>query len=649
MTIMRIPGRALAAAALAAIVFALGLAPCAPARAQTAEYRVRGPLTFDGIPPLKPVPQRRLRRYALRQGTTFLQWLPGGDMLVEIHSGRAVRLARLGRALAKPHPLASLSLPVSWVRLRGASLAFVRRSDGYPQLYLDAGPTPARQVTRGTELRGTPLCSRDDRSLAFYGGGPGGDEGAVYIENVARGGRPRLVVGTLKGTWRLLDWSPDGKRLLLADVTRQEANVLYVVAVAGGPLERLPVSPARIASARFSPGGSAIYLLSDQGGQFERLFRFDLRTHLLRRVSVKVPWDVEQFAVSADGRYVAYTVDDDGRSLLTVIDNRIKLAVPLPWLRDGVIEHIRFDSRDRLAFTYQSAQHPPGVYVYDAGRGVLRRWTRRPAGPAAGQLAAARLIHYPTWDRVDGNWRMISAYVYLPHVSGPAPVLVLLHAGVASQFRPRWRPFVQFVVNELGYVVIAPNVRGSSGYGKTFRALADGRLRQYAVRDVGALLVWIGLQPGFDARRVALMGRGYGGWLALNSLAMFDGQLRGAIDVAGIADLADYVTHAPATRIGRRMAEFGDAYDPPVARFLRRISPLDEVARIRSPVLVVQGLDGAGSRAANSRQLAYLLRFHRDKVWLLTARNAGDDFSPPADRAAFLATAAQFLRDLAKK
>lgn len=649
MTSMKIFGRAPAAAALGAIVLSVGIAQGAPARAQSADYRTRGALTFDGIPPVSPALEKRVARYMPCRGTRFLQWLPHGGMLVAIHSCQSVRLARLNGPLAKPRPLISLRRPVPWVWSQGGRLAFVRRSDGHPQLYLDEGSKPARQVTRGDELRGAPLWSSHGPSLAFYGAGPADGRGAVYDENVAQGGLPRLVVGALSGRWRLLDWSADGKWLLLADVTRPEANVLYLLELSSGSLERLPVPPARIASARFAAGGSAIYLLSDQGGRFERLFRFDLRTHVLEPASAKASWDIEQLAVSRDGRYIAYTVDDDGRSILTVIDNRLKLALPIPWLRDGVIGNIRFDSRDHLAFTYQSARHPPGVYVYYPGRRVLERWTAPVGKPGTRPLAAARLIHYPTWDRVNGNWRMISAYVYLPPAHGPAPVLILLHAGVHSQFRPRWRPFIQFVVNELGYVVIAPNVRGSSGYGTAFRALADGWRRQYAVRDIGALLVWIGLQPGFDVHRVVLMGRGYGGWLALDSLATFDGHLRGAIDEAGIADLADYVAHAPAGRIERRMAEFGDTDDPPVARFLRHISPLGEVKRIRSPVLIVQGLDGTGSRAAQSRQLAYLLRFHHDKVWLLTAGNAGNDFSPPADRAAFFATAAQFLGRLAKK
>ena len=645
MTSTKAPGRA-RAAALTAIACAAGLAPQAHARATAFDYRVRGPLTFSGIPPAGAALAQRLKRYAPWQGTRFLQWLPGGGMLVQRRSAQRVRLERLTAPLGPPQPLASPGAPVSWARCRGGSLAFVRDSEGHPQLYLVSGSGPARPLTRGAALRGTPLWSPDGRSLAFYGAGPGGSGGAVYIENIERSGLPRLVVGALKGRWRLLDWSADGKKLLLADLNRPDGTRLVVVDVGHGTREPLAVPAARITSARFAPGGAAVDLISDQDGEFEQLFRFDLRTHALQRLSADVPWDVERFAVSADGTYIAYTVDEDGRSLLTVIDNRLNLAVPVPWLRDGVIGDLRFDSAHRLAISYQSARQPPGVYVYEADRRVLKRWTRPPAALRAARLARARLIHYPTWDRVNGNWRMISAYIYLPPAPGPAPVLILLHSGADSQFRPRWRPFVQFVVNELGYAVIAPNVRGSSGYGKSFRALADGWRRNDAVRDVGALLVWIGMQPGLDVRRTVLMGCGYGGWLALNSLATFDGHLLGVIDVGGIASLPDYVSHAPAGQIDRRMAAFGDPADPAVAEFLQHISPLGEVARIRRPVLIVQGLRSAGARARDSQQLAYLLRFHRDTVWLLTASDTGNHFSGTADRQALVVTAAQFLQRL---
>jgi dipeptidyl aminopeptidase/acylaminoacyl peptidase len=291
-------------------------------------------------------------------------------------------------------------------------------------------------------------------------------------------------------------------------------------------------------------------------------------------------------------------------------------------------------------------------------QGTVTRWTHSEVGPLdPASFAAAQLIHYPTWDRHGLSRRTLSAYAYLPRVptgtgvgSTRAPVLVVLPGGhdLHAQSRPGWNPFIQFAVNDLGYAVIAPNVRGSSGYGKAFRALDGGKLRDDAVRDVGALLVWIGLQPGLDAHRVVVMGQGYGGFLALASLATYGDHLQGAIDVAGIANLVDFVDHSPAAERAQRVAEFGDVQDTDMRAFLDRISPLGSVALIHHPVLIVQGLDAPGSRAADSQQLVWRLRSEGNQAWFLSATDAGSDLITPADREAYLETAAQFLRMLAR-
>jgi dipeptidyl aminopeptidase/acylaminoacyl peptidase len=142
---------------------------------------------------------------------------------------------------------------------------------------------------------------------------------------------------------------------------------------------------------------------------------------------------------------------------------------------------------------------------------------------------------------------------------------------------------------------------------------------------------------------VAVIGHGYGGFLALASLATYGDHLQGAIDVAGIANLVDFVGHSPPAERAERVAEFGDVQDAGMRAFLDRISPLDNVALIHRPVLIVQGLDAPGSRAADSQQLVWRLRSERDQVWYLSASDAGNDFTTPVDRQAYLGAAAQFL------
>ncbi len=636
MTFPKMVATALTATALTALCFA----PRARAAAASA---------VSDVPPLAPALARRLARAEHWRGARFLDWLPGGGMLLEAYTGRRILLERKGTAGARARVLAPLAAGIrrALAPRLGSGLLYPQHAGGHIQWLLREGADAASRIAPGQHISGAPVWSAHGRRLAFLGSAPGGAREAVYIERVGHAGVARLVVGALAGRWRLLDWSPNGGRLLLVRDDGPDEQSLYTVRANNGELTRLPLPPARIPAARFADGGAAIEFISNQDGNYERLLRFESRSGRVRAVSATLPWDVTQFATSADGRYVAYTVDVDGQSHLHVRDRRLKLDIAVPWLRDGVIDDLRFDAGHRLAFTFQSSRQPPEIDVYDTHTGLMRHWDTDAPG-ALGPLgpARARLVHYPTWDRVDGNQRMLSAYIYLPPGSGPAPVLIVLHAHVAGQFRPRWRPFLQFVANDLGYAVIAPNVRGSSGYGRRFRALADGTHRDDAVRDIGALMVWIGMQPGFDVHRIVLMGRGYGGWLAINCLATFDGHLLGAIDVDGIASLDDYVTRAPATARAFRAAEIGDPQDPSVSSFLRRISPLGEVGRIRAPLLIVQGLAGDATRAADARQLAGLLRFHGRPVELLTAAGAGRRLREPRARHAFHAAAARFLEAL---
>ena len=650
---LRPPRAFLAACALALSLLADGC----PADAQpfaVPTHRIDGTLVFDGIPPADATLAAQVRRYEQWRQARFLDWLPDGSLLIATRFGQESQVHRIASPLGMREQLTFGADSVSQARAprTGSGFVFERESAGYPQLYQYAGPGSVRELTQGNYLHGSPVWSHDGKRVAFFGTDRNGVAYDIYVVNLAAGTRPQLVIAGATGAWRPLDWSADDSKLLLLNSLSPEKSLLDVADVATGALTPVAVPQARITAAQFAPDGVGFYLISDAQSDFEQLLYYNPITKLTRRVSADVPWDVEEFSVSAGGHYLAYLVNEDGESHLTVLDTLRNLEFKPPGLADGRIENIRFDdSGQKLAFSYESARSPRDVYVYDVAQGTLQRWTRSEVGPLdRASLAKAQLIHFPTWDRFGLNRRALSADVYLPRGPSPCPVLIALPGGrqLNSEFRPGWKPFIQFAVNDLGYAVIAPNVRGSSGYGKAFRALDGGRLRDDAVRDVGALLVWIGLQPGLDAHRVAVMGQSYGGFLALASLATYGDHLQGAIDVAGIANLVDFVGHSPVAERAQRVAEFGNAQDADMRAFFDDISPLDNVARIHRPVLVVQGLDAPGSRVADSQQLVWRLRSEGNPAWYLSATDAGNDFTTPADRQAYLETAAQFLKMLAK-
>ncbi len=546
----RTPSRARAALTIPVCLLISAVSAQAQQPPGVPSHQERGNLILEGVPPLDTAIAARLERYQQSRQATFLDWQADGSMLVATRFGEVEQVHRIANPLGMREQLTFSQDPVSVARApgKGPGNGFVflkdHGGDENAQVYYYAGSGNVRQLTTGNFLHSSPVWSHDGKRVAFSGNERDGMSYDVYLADVSNAPAPRLIVGGQQDTWYPLDWSADDTKLLLWKYVSAEESYLYIADVATGSFTPVDASGRKISvnAAKFAPDGRGIYMVSVEDGEFAQLRYLDPVSHEERTVSPEVPWDIENFDVSVDGHYIAYVVNEDGHSRLTVVDSQRKLELTPAGLPDGQISNIRFDNTGkRLAMSVDSAQAPRDVYVYDLGRSAIERWTKSEVGPLdVSTLAAAELIRYPTWDRVAGKQRMISAYVYRPRGTATCPVVIDIHGGPESQFRPHWDPFIQFLVNDLGYAVIAPNVRGSSGYGKTFLKLDDGVLREDAVRDIGSLLFWIGLQPAFDRDHVAVMGGSYGGYMALASLASYGDRLRGGIDVSGISSFVSF-------------------------------------------------------------------------------------------------------------
>ncbi len=625
-------------------------------------HRESGALVFDNIPPRDAALAARLSRYLESRSASFLDWLPDGSVLIATRFGATEQLHRVAAALGVREQLTFYADPVTVARAAPAGGGFVflkdQAGDEDAELYYRAADGTVRQLTSGKFVHGSPVWAHDSRRVAFFGNDRDGESFDVYTADVAAHTAPQLLVGGGKtdsrtDSWYPLDWSADDAKLLVERYVSVSESDLYVADVGSGVLT--PVDPkgskAGIRTAKFSPDGHGIYELSDEAGEFTQVLYKDLATHETRHLTPDAAgWDVEEFDLSPDGRYLAYVLNEDGRSHLVLEDIASRIETSPAGVPEGVISGLRFDrSGDRMAFAVESAQAPRDVYVYDIRHDKLERWTQSEAGPIeTRERVSPELVRFPTWDRVAGHQRMLSAYLYRPPTAaGPCPVVVLIHGGPEAQFRPGWEPFVEFLVNELGYAVIAPNVRGSSGYGKGFLALDNGELREDAVRDVGSLLVWLGVQTAFDREHVAVMGSSYGGYMALASLVTYGERLSGGIDVAGISDFVTFLANTAPYRRDLRRAEYGDERDPHMRAFLDRISPLTNAGRIKKPLLVVAGLNDPRVPASQSDQLVWRVRSGGGEVWYLTAKDEGHGFRRKTDRDALLETEATFLEKLA--
>ena len=207
------------------------------------------------------------------------------------------------------------------------------------------------------------------------------------------------------------------------------------------------------------------------------------------------------------------------------------------------------------------------------------------------------------------------------------PVIVSIHGGPEAQARPGFMSRWNYFIDEMGIAIIQPNVRGSTGYGKTFVALDNGMRREDSVKDVGALLDWIALQPDLDASRVLVEGGSYGGYMALAVATHAGNRIAGAIDVVGVANFVSFLENTESYRRDLRRVEYGDERDPAMRDFLTRISPVNNAAQIRAPLFVVHGRNDPRVPYTEAEQIVTAVRKNGVPVWYLLADNEGHGYA----------------------
>jgi dipeptidyl aminopeptidase/acylaminoacyl peptidase len=633
------------------------------ANAQSPARETRGNLVLEGIPPHSTRALETLDGWLAGRGANFQDFMADGSILITTRFGDADQVHHVAHPGAARTQLTFDIDPAGGASANPASgsrmFLFARDRGGNEnaQLYLqDLDTRQTKRVTDGRSRHGGALWSRDGKRLAFQSNARNGINQDVYIADIDGSSGARLVVASQGQTWTPLDWSADGQRLLLLDYSSVTDASLYVAEIATGAFTRVPLSgdPAKpspqsgIGSARFSADGQGVWLTADLGGEFRQIRYVDLVSGSLRTLTANLPWDVDDFEISADGRWLAYVANVDGFSELFIADLGAGLTLRPSGLPAGLISNLRFDRQGKtLGMSIESSQSPRDAWTYDIERTEATRWTRSETGlidPT--KLVAAAVFRYPTWDRVGRAQRQIPALIHKPAKSGRHPVVIDIHGGPEGQSRPGYSPFAQYLVNELGYAVIQPNVRGSTGYGRSFTMLDNGRLREDSVRDIGALLSWIAAQPDLDADRVVVMGGSYGGYMVLASLIAYGDRLKGGINVVGISNFVTFLTNTSGYRRDLRRVEYGDERDPSMRAFLRRISPLEKASMIRRPLLVVQGLNDPRVPASESEQLVAKIREQGGEVWYLAAKDEGHGFRKKANRDFYLKTAVTFMERL---
>ncbi len=640
---------------LAGVVLALAMsAVVAQSAAVAPVVEPNANLHIEGIPPIPQSLAARVGGYSDFRGHGFADWHPARREMLVSHRAAGSNVAQLfvlTKPGGAPERLTDFPEPIF-----GGS--FDPRGGRFVIYSRDTGGNEAARIYRlDLDSRASTLLSDPDARSGVLWNEAGTHLliASVPLDRTAQGGRrdqigitlalvdpvkpqDRRVLTELPGTgWFAFKFSPDDKFLVgLRYVSATESEVWRVDAASGKRERLLPAADKTRASYSgfdFSPDGSRLYLTTTERSEFDQLAEYRFDTRALRFFATDVPWDVDSFALSEDGRKLAAVFNVDGRDELRLFDPESGRELARPKIPAGQISGLRWHEKrvNEFAFTLNSPQSPATIFSVDSASGAVQRWTT--ADTAGVDPASFRDAEIVRWKSFDG--RTISGVLTMPppRFTGPRPVLVAIHGGPEAQATVSFNNRFNYLINELGVALLEPNVRGSSGYGKTFLDLDNGVKREDSVKDIGALLDWIATDPRLDAKRVMVQGGSYGGYMVLASLVHYSDRLRGGIDVVGISDFVSFLGNTESYRRDIRRAEYGDERDPAVRAVLDRISPLANAGKIRAPLLVVHGKNDPRVPVSEAEQIVHEVRANGTPVWYLMADNEGHGFArkPNAD------------------
>lgn len=634
-------------------VFLLSILLCTGlASAQDPAERMEGNLRLSGIPVADARDQALLKPYLdARVGTSF-GWLPHGDgLLIGTRFADTQQLHKIQQPLGARTQLSFDAEPVLTavvnfnVRAPAAIYARDTGGDEQYQLYLyDFLSQKTSLLTEGPSTRNESAVFAPDGFQFAYS--RTNAEGGYQIRtgDIRKPGESKSVFSA-KDAWYVADIAPDGERLLLQnrrsilDSTLIEFNVKTgakkVIAQEKG------ASPGQ---ANYSIDGNSVFFLSDLGKEFAQLNRYDFASKKLTQIGPSILRDVEEFSFNADESLVALNLNFDGNSELHVYQIKDNALLAKTTARPGVIRGIQFHPKENwISMTLSGGQTPGDAFVFELANQKMTRWSAHELGGLRAQdMVLPMLVNFVGGK--DATSYHIEAWLYQPNTPGPHPVLAIVHGGPESQSRPTFDAWVQFLVRELGIAVVLPNVRGSSGYGRTFLQMDDGVKRGDSVADLRGLLDWIKQQPTLDGNRVAIMGGSYGGFMTLAGLASYSKDFVAGISIVGISDLGSFLRNTSNYRRDLRRAEYGDERDPKVQAAFAAVSPLLRAKEITVPLFVIQGANDPRVPASEADQIVAAVRANGKNVWAMTAQDEGHGFRKKANVDRMRVAITAFLR-----
>lgn len=619
------------ATGLLALGAALALAPPALAEDDAPEGQpAPAALVLDGIPAISPELVERTRPYMEYRTASFAGWNPADrSMLIstrfgdvsQLHNVRAPGAAR-SQMTFEPEPVYGGDYAPD-----GGMLIFGKDTGGNEvfQIYaLEDGRT--RLLTDGKSRNSTGPWREDGSLIAYGSNARTGVYNDIYVMDPRDPSTARMLFATESGGWFPIEFTPDGKQLLVFNYLSVTDNQLHLVDVATGTMRQVTRDkvPVAYGDLQFGPDGR-LWATADSGADLKRLGTIDLKTGAFQPMIDGGRWDVEEFELSDDGKTLAYVLNAAGMSELYVRDvaSGETRRADLP---PGVIGSMDFAPWGELGFSFTSNRAASDAYSLKPDSMTLTRWTVSETGgldPEANVLP--ELVEIKSFDG-----EPMSGFLYRPDPAkhpGKRPLIVAIHGGPEGQSTASFQGRNNYLINELGIALFYPNVRGSTGFGKRFVALDNGPFRREdSVKDIGAFLDALAADPGIDAGNIGVAGGSYGGYMCYASAIFYGDRLDAANCIVAISSFVTFLENTEEYRRDLRRVEYGDERVPEQREKLQAISPLTRVDEIGIPLLVVTGANDPRVPASEADQIIAAVRGNQGIAWHMLAKNEGHGY-----------------------
>jgi dipeptidyl aminopeptidase/acylaminoacyl peptidase len=630
------------AAVLALLLAPLPLVAAPPLAAQDETAPAEPPalakpaaITAEAMPPIPLALAEDARPYLEARGAGFAGWDPQARaVLISTRFANVSQLHRVAQPMGARTQISFEAEPVagSYAPEKGDVIVVSkdRGGDEYYQLHsLKDGRLTLLTDGRSRNQRGA--WSNDGALIGFSSTRRNGVDSDLYVMNPRDPASTRMVLESKGGGWAITGFSPDNAVAYVADYNSVQDVDLYRLDLATGATTPIgdPAATIAFGGLQVAPDGT-LWVTSDEGSDFQRLGRLDPATGKFRPVT-REAWDVDGFDISADGKTIAYVVNEAGSDRLRLLDVASGKVTPVDVLPAGQIGGLSFAPWGEIGFSFSSAKSAADVWSLDPATMALTRWTQSETGGLdAGINVEPRIVTAKSFDGL-----AVSGLLYMPDPArfpGKRPLIVSVHGGPEGQSTAGFMGRNNYYLNELGIGLFYPNVRGSTGYGKTFVSLDNGPFkREDSVKDMAALIDAVRKDPAVDPAKVGLTGGSYGGYMCYAAAVQLKDRLTATQCTVAISNFVSFLENTNPYRQDLRRVEYGDERDPKQRAKLIEISPLTRVNEITRPMFVITGANDPRVPKSEADQMVAAIRAKGGEAWHLVAADEGHGFAKKAN------------------